>query len=356
MSDREYDTNGWFEVKGNPLSKVGVYPYSGRSLGLLDTPDQIFMVYRPAEELSAAECIESFRLLPWIDNHVMLGSEESGLTPAEQKGVQGTTGEEIYFDGEMLRGNIKVFSEALANLIAHGKKELSCGYRCRYEKASGVYEGQAYEYIQRDMRGNHLALVENGRMGQEVAVLDHFVFTIDSQEFYQMADNTVKKSEEGDKKPALTIAEAKQLLSELLPQVKALQDIVGDDDDDEAAAEPAAESKPKAEKQDTTAMDAATVAKITSDVTQRVLAQTAGKQKLYEVLSLHVGAFAHDAMDLPAMAVYGCKKLGVTAPKGHELTALQAFLQGKGVQATHAVDAAPVRKDNAVAKYLAGSK
>ncbi len=29
-SSREYDCNGWAEVKDNPLSKVGVFPYSVR--------------------------------------------------------------------------------------------------------------------------------------------------------------------------------------------------------------------------------------------------------------------------------------------------------------------------------------
>jgi len=33
LDKREYDTNGWFEVKDNPLSKVGVFPYSAASLG-----------------------------------------------------------------------------------------------------------------------------------------------------------------------------------------------------------------------------------------------------------------------------------------------------------------------------------
>jgi len=174
MDRREYDTNGWFEVKDNPLSMVGVFPYSGGMISPDCDKDKIYMVYRPAEELGSTDCIDSFKLIPWIDNHVMLGSEDAGLTPSEQKGVQGVIGQEVYFDGETLKGNIKVFSEAMANLIANGKKELSCGYRCRYEYAPGTYDGVKYDYVQRDIRGNHLALVENGRMGPDVAVLDHF--------------------------------------------------------------------------------------------------------------------------------------------------------------------------------------
>src|SRR5512146_542332 len=64
-SARILDQNGFFEVKRNPISKVGVFPYSGRSIGA-ENPDQIYRVYRPAEELGSAECIESFKLLPFV--------------------------------------------------------------------------------------------------------------------------------------------------------------------------------------------------------------------------------------------------------------------------------------------------
>ena len=131
---REWDINGWFEVKSNPLSKVGVFDYLGASIdgdgstGL--DPDRIYKVYRPKEELSSDECMDSFKLLPWIDDHEMLGGP---MTPAEYKGVQGVIGEEIYFDESDLtmKGNIKVFSESMKNQIEGGKTELSCGYRCK---------------------------------------------------------------------------------------------------------------------------------------------------------------------------------------------------------------------------------
>jgi ADP-ribose pyrophosphatase YjhB (NUDIX family) len=131
MDKREYDTNGWFSVENNPLSKIGVYPYSEKSLGISDRTDQFKNVYRPASELSSKQCIDSFKLLPWIDDHKMLGNEDDGMTPAEQKGIQGVIGQNVYFKKDTLYGNIKVFSEAMSNLIAQGKKELSLGYKCR---------------------------------------------------------------------------------------------------------------------------------------------------------------------------------------------------------------------------------
>jgi len=46
------DTNGFKEITNNPLSKAGVFPYSGRSLPGAPDPGKTYLVYRPAGELS----------------------------------------------------------------------------------------------------------------------------------------------------------------------------------------------------------------------------------------------------------------------------------------------------------------
>ena len=370
MDKREYDTNGWFEVKDNPLSMVGVFPYSGRSVSPECDPDRIYMVYRPAEELNSPECIDSFKLIPWIDNHVMLGSEDEGLTPSEQKGVQGVIGQDVYFDGDTLKGNIKVFSEAMANLIANGKKELSCGYRCRYEYAPGTYDGVKYDYVQRDIRGNHLALVENGRMGPDVAVLDHFTFTVDNKEFLNMAEEN-KVAEVSEKKQDMSLEEVHKFLEEIMPKLAKIQELTGqsfgaagmeavsDEDmeksdgdeempEDEMGKDEEEEPIPQggAKEEPKEGMDAAAIART-------VEANLAKKSKLYDQLSAHIGAFDHAEMTVSDMAKYGCKKLGLEAAKETRVVALEAFLKGKGVPSRAAMDSA-VRKGNFVQRFLEG--
>ena len=187
MDKRDYDAQGWFEVSDNPLSKVGVYKYSGRSIGGDAEPDKLYGVYRSAEELGSPEAVESFRLMPWTDDHpdALLGDPSDGLVPAESKGVHGVIGEQTYFKNGTLYGNIKVFSQSLAQKIAQGKKELSCGYHCKFVKQEGVYEGEPYQYAQVDIRGNHLSSVDHGRMGSAVRVLDAaecFTFALDMKE------------------------------------------------------------------------------------------------------------------------------------------------------------------------------
>lgn len=377
MDKREFDVNGWFEVKDNPLSLVGVFPYLGRSIDPEADPDKLFNVYRPADELAAAECIDSFKLLPWVDDHTMLGSEEEGLTPAERKGVQGVIGQDVYFDGAdgdgVLKGNIKVFSEAMASLIANGKKELSCGYRCRYEYAPGSFKGQAYDYVQRDIRGNHLALVDNGRMGPDVAVLDHFTFTIDSKEFTPMATKT--ETPASNDEAIKQYLELRPALVSMIAAMDAAAKVTDKDDDDEdedkkgkdesekeeeeeasdkGKDESEAEKKDdeeakdedeekkdddKEDAKDSKGMDAAEFAR-------EVERNLAAKQSLYNALSKHIGAFDHADMSLAKMAKYGLRKLGVDAPRGQRVSYLQAYLHGmdKASKTTAATDAAPSRR------------
>lgn len=376
---REYDTNGWFEVKDNPLSLVGVFPYLGRSIDPDANPEKLFNVYRPAKELAAEECLESFKLLPWVDDHTMLGSEEEGLTPAERKGVQGVIGQDVYFDAEdgdgALKGNIKVFSDAMASLIANGKKELSCGYRCRYEYAPGSFKGQAYDYVQRDIRGNHLALVDNGRMGPDVAVLDHFSFTIDSKEFTPMAKQTETKA--SDAEAIKQYVELRPALLTMIAAMDAAAKVKDKDDDEEEEKkddakdeseeeeeEKASDKKGKDESEsekkddeeakdddeekedekkddakDSKGMDAAEFAR-------EVERSLAVKSKLYDSLSKRIGAFDSSDMSLAKMAKYGCRKLGVEAPHGQRVSYLQAYLQGmdSASKVKVATDAAPARR------------
>lgn len=165
------DYNDFWLIKNNPLSKVGVFPYLGSQISPDLEPDKIYMVYRPEEELSRPEVLETFKLIPITDEHTMLGTG-AGMMPAEKKGVHGVTGENSEYHNGLITCDIKIYSEQLKQEIENGKKDLSVGYFCRYELTPGVYNGQPYDAIQRDIKVNHIALVDEGRMGKDVRVMD----------------------------------------------------------------------------------------------------------------------------------------------------------------------------------------
>lgn len=391
-SSRGQDINGWYEVKRNPLSKVGVFPYLGRSidpsgrLGL--DPEKIYQVYRPAEELADPECIDSFKLIPWVVGHAMLGSSGSGYLPAEQKGIHGVIGESVFFENDTLYGNIKWFSDSMDDRIESGEKELSAGYRCVYEISSGVYEGNEYHVIQRRIRGNHLALVPEGRMGHEVAVLDHMNFTFDAKDIQMLKSGTGKDQEEapkteGEGKKEMSLEQVVAALESLAPQVQQLMSFMSklkpleeaehgktldketataadqDEKDDEAEKEKA--------KKDGEAMDAAEQVKSLSaqveslkrDGLKVMLGEIAQRDSLAQRLSGFVGTFDHADKTLGEVAKYGVEKLGIKCPAGQEVTAVEAYLTGRPAPHTtkgFALDAATAPKGGEIAAYLNGSK
>ena len=376
MDAREYDGNGWFEIKANPISKAGIFPYSGRQLGLTGPDaDRIFNVLRPPEELGDPECVESFKLLPWIDDHVMLGPVAQEMTdralPAEKKGVQGVIGEEVFFKDGVLYANIKAFSSTLAALIQAGKRELSAGYRCIYDMTAGVWNGLRYDAIQRKIRGNHLALVTEGRMGPDVAVMDHFTFTFDAKELEMAEEN---KGGEGGGAGSMTLEQVASLVGELAPQVAKLTEAfaklspgaatatpaepAGDKGDNAAPAAGAAAPAPEAKKDG----EGGEGTPAGSGMDERAFVERIAKRDdLAAKISQHVGTFDHKSMTLDDVVAYGCDKLGIKADKIVQAAVLDGYLQAKPAATPAAsvsgMDAAPGSKGgNFVTKHLSGAK
>lgn len=364
MDKREYDTNGWFEVKNNPLSKVGVFPYSGRQLGKTGPDaDRIFNVLRPEEELSDPECIESFMLLPWIDEHAMLGPTMQELTgaavSAEEKGVQGVIGEDVYFKDGVLYGNIKVFSSSMADAIQAGKRELSCGYRCDWDFTPGTWQGIQYDAIQRKIRGNHLALVKQGRMGPDVAVLDHHLFSFDTLESIKMEEKDTAAKDAQSSAGSMTLEQVATMMAELTAKVDKLmsmekeeakveiEDKGYDSKAKDAEVKPEAKDAEATEKPETMSMDA---------MEKAVLISMKKRSALYDSLSPVIGAFDHSEMTLDQMASYGCDKLELKPPKGSELVAVESYLSAakKSPSATVAMDSVKTNERGFVSRFVNG--
>lgn len=401
VSNRNYDINGWAEIKGNPLSKVGVFPYSGAQISEELDPDRIYNVYRPAEELNSPDTINSFKLIPWTDDHTMLGKSDEGLTPAELKGVHGVIGEDVYFEDGYLKGNLKIFSDELADLIESGKKELSIGYRCLYEPETGVYNGVSYDFVQRQIRGNHLALVEEGRSGHDVCVLDRMKFTIDAKEIKKMTDlkqPEFEREKEDDKKGDLSkpmdqdhmsIEEAREHMKKLAAYLQQESETKDEDEDKDVPGEldkmdikeareifekishyldRMAESEDEIEPKDF--VNKANVTDEDKDEDndnikveikdkgmdmKLMLKEISSRDTLASKLAAHIGTFDHKEKTLKEVAEYGVKKLGITCPKGHEESAIKGYLAAaKTSVMANVEDSKP--QSSMVDSYLKGSK
>lgn len=322
------------EVKDNPLSKVGVFDYLGSEIPGADEPDRVYKVYRPAEELARQETIDSFKLMPFIDEHEILG--KAGM-PAERKGMQGTLGEQIYFDAPYLRGNIKIHSSAAQSLIKAGKVELSPCYGCDWVKGDGTYEGQSYQYTQRNIMGNHLALVEEGRTGPDVAVQDSRSFTLDSAELLPMEFTPEQ------------LAQLKALIAEMMGTA-------GDETPEEKAAKEKAaadEAEAKAAKDAEEVVSAEVVPEITPEqagAAEEAVTAAEAAQTAIEEVAAAIEEVASAAEEVVAAAD------GKRKPAQDKLTAAKAKLTAARAKHTKlAADAkikATLAKDGALARQV----
>jgi uncharacterized protein len=357
MTNRVYDKNGFFKSEGNPIARSGILEYAGSSISPKLEPDRIYKVWRPESELNNPETIESFKLVPWFSRHEMTGDN---FTPAEQIGVQGVTGEEIYFDenDKTLKNTIKAFGSSLRKMIDQGIKDLSIGMTCDWVIKGGVTpDGEPYDVMQVNIRGNHLASVYEGRAGKGVAVMDSsevLSFAMDELDFKPTNENEgsdmdlkelfkkVQEAKPAQEELAKLHAEIGAMLNGGEPEAKAEIEAKDEETEVEVEAEDTDE-----EKKSPVAMDAASVQAIVTRATKELEAKIAklegsamdqasivkainAKNVLASQVSKHVGSFDHAEMSSEQeVAQYGVKKLGIACDSGAELSTLKGWLAAK---------------------------
>ena len=190
---KSIDNNGFLLVKGCPISSFGIFDYGAGQLGLGGDPMRIVKVYRPESAVNDPAAIESFKNVPLINDHEMLSGfkDDENATAPEEHGVAGVLTSNVYYDSPWMRGDLKVFSREMQELLNKGKKDLSLGYSCDFELKSGIFDGQAYEAVQTNLRGNHIALVDEGRVaGARVLdglCFDHLRFDVPSDKGNDMS-------------------------------------------------------------------------------------------------------------------------------------------------------------------------
>lgn len=347
-SNRIEQPAGYLLIEDNPIICAGIFPYLGKQLPDAAEPERIYNVYRPLEELTKPETLESFKGLPITDEHAMLG-DRYGVAP-EQKGVHGAILDSIKVIGNNILAPISIFSTSLKSLIDAGKKGLSLGYNCVFNKVIGEYEGIRYDYIQRDIRGNHLALVTQGRNGTVVldsAVMDEFDLNI--KEFTKMAEENNKKDmgtkDKEDGAEGMTLEKVHGFMKDNAPMWHELQSMMSGESDDKKSAldadtkekegdqaedkekdcEDESDSEKKSVKEQEKAEDkksamdtaikehiALAIADFKKTAVKSINAAISTRDALAKRLTPHIGTFACDTMDVSEVAAYGAKKLGIT--------------------------------------------
>lgn len=168
ISSRQRTPEGYLIARAR-LSRSGIQDYRRGEIGLDGDPHDIVKVYRPADEVFKPESMQSFALKPVTDDH------PSEMVTAEnfKHLAVGMSSEKIERDGDYTRATLLITQRDAIAKIENGKAEISLGYTVDLEIAKGkTPDGTAFDAVQRNILGNHIALVDAGRCGSGCRIDD----------------------------------------------------------------------------------------------------------------------------------------------------------------------------------------
>lgn len=159
LSDNIFeDNNGQLIIHNAVLARCGEYEYLESEILKNGNPNKIVKVYREPKDVFDPVSIASFENKPFCNEH-----PREDVMPKNVRELQAGFMRDIRRgDGEYvncLLGDIVVTDPDVIDAIKDGKRELSLGYN------ANIVLGDDGNYYMTHIRGNHLALVDNGRAG-----------------------------------------------------------------------------------------------------------------------------------------------------------------------------------------------
>ena len=161
------EPEGYLLCLNVPVARTGVQEYLPEELGMTgggSGPPGLIPVQRPEEEVFAPETMASFEAMPVTNDHPPDGVDISNIR-ALQKGHVHNVRRGSGAESDLLLADLIITDPVLIELILGGKREISCGYTYELHEENG-------KYIQRKIRGNHVAVVDAGRAGARVSIRD----------------------------------------------------------------------------------------------------------------------------------------------------------------------------------------
>ncbi|HFG2000675.1 TPA: DUF2213 domain-containing protein [Vibrio cholerae] len=182
-TSRTYTDEGFLKVSGR-AAKTGIQEYYAHELGLTDRPhDAVVRVMRFEGEVFSQDSLDSYvgcdLTIEHPDTFVNaqnFKSESVGLITAAAR------------DGDFVLVDMIIKSQDAIDAVHAGKVELSAGYECHYEAAP---QGASYDFIQRDIKVNHLAITDSARAGSQVRLADSDMLTVDTQAKRKFIDSNL---------------------------------------------------------------------------------------------------------------------------------------------------------------------
>lgn len=173
LTSREITAEGYLRAPAN-LARCGIQDYLAHELGL-DTlmgmdPTRRLRLYRGPEEVFDQASLSSFENQPITINH-----PSGGVSAANWRQTSVGDVHQIARRGDIMVGVVIVRDEkAVKTVLDDGKTALSNGYDFELDLTPGVApDGQKYDGSMKNIRGNHVAIVDAARCGSACKIADH---------------------------------------------------------------------------------------------------------------------------------------------------------------------------------------
>lgn len=161
---RKREPEGYLICVNVPIARSGTQQYLQDEIG--QRGEKAVTVYRPEEEVFSPATMASFEGMPVTndhpDNEDGVNAENSQyLAKGHCQNVRRGTGK----DKDLLIADLVIMDPGTIEDIMNGKREISCGYNYELSEEDG-------KLVQRQIRGNHIAIVDKGRAGHRVCIKD----------------------------------------------------------------------------------------------------------------------------------------------------------------------------------------
>lgn len=142
-----------------PITRPGVFPYQRQD-------GTVQMEAKLPDEIFSDRTIYSARSKPVTDEH----PNEPVTIDNHQQYSKGMSHTDSRVEDLKLYVSLTITDKDLIQKVYDGKREISIGFMSDVVAETGAYNGQNYEYVQRNIEINHIAIVDQGRAGPEVAI------------------------------------------------------------------------------------------------------------------------------------------------------------------------------------------
>lgn len=149
-----------------PIARTGEMLYAADQVPVEPGEDGLVRIERDEAEVFAPEAVASYEGKPTTVDHPaedVTPETWKGLACGHAQGLRRGEGEA----SDLLLADLVITDEAAIKLVRGGLREVSCGYDADYEQTA---PGRGR---QRNIRGNHIALVQRGRCGSRCRINDN---------------------------------------------------------------------------------------------------------------------------------------------------------------------------------------